>query len=172
MTDFVWPKPRERIAQAPSDTAAAANEAQPPTPAVRRALAAAATSGGLAGLKARTVKAQGDVCSHRVAVSDVCNGLMELRKGPPTHAGMSAARPAPDSLLSAAPQPRLAVNDAAAGGGPHDWVSQNAAMQRSLAETNQKAAVATALLKLQTDLNDASVSFIKSIGSSVRAAAQ
>lgn len=167
MTDFVWPKPRERIAQVPSNTAAAAKEAQPPTPAARRALAAAATSGGLAGLKARAVKAQGDVCSHRVALSDVCNGLMEL-----PHADMSAACPEPDALLPAAPQPRPAVNDAAAGGGPHDGVSQNAAMQRSLAETNQKAAVATALLKLQTDLNDASVSFIKSIGSSVRAAAQ
>ena len=55
---------------------------------------------------------------------------------------------------------------------PHDWVAQSAAMQRSLAEISQKAAMDTALLKLQNDLNDATVSMLKNIGSSIKAAAQ
>lgn len=55
---------------------------------------------------------------------------------------------------------------------PHDWVAQSAAMQRSLAEMGQKTAMETALLKLQNDLNDATVSMLKNIGSSIKAAAQ
>ncbi len=55
---------------------------------------------------------------------------------------------------------------------PHDWVAQSTATQRSLAELGQKAAIQAALLKLQSDLNDSNVSFIKHIGSSVKAAAQ
>ena len=45
-------------------------------------------------------------------------------------------------------------------------------MQRSLAELSQKAAVEAALLKLENDLNDATVSAIKQIGSSIKAASQ
>lgn len=61
---------------------------------------------------------------------------------------------------------------AAPASDPHDWVAQSAAMQRSLAELSQKAAVEAALLKLKNDLNDATVSAIKQIGSSIKAASQ
>ncbi len=55
---------------------------------------------------------------------------------------------------------------------PHDWVAKSAAMQRSLAQLGQKAAIEAALLKLENDLNDAQVSAIKQIGSSIKAASQ
>jgi hypothetical protein len=55
--------------------------------------------------------------------------------------------------------------------GPSDWAEQNAMLQRSLAETAQKAALNAAVLKLQNDLSDSRVSFMKNIGSSVKAAA-
>ena len=71
------------------------------------------------------------------------------------------------------PNPRPGAGETAVKApDPNDWVAQSAAMQRSLAELGQKAALDTALLKLQNDLNDATVSVMKSIGSSVKSAAQ
>lgn len=70
------------------------------------------------------------------------------------------------------PSPRGAGETAADAPGPNDWVAQSAAAQRSLAELAQKAALDTALLKLQNDLNDATVSVMKSMGSSIKSAAQ
>ncbi len=71
------------------------------------------------------------------------------------------------------PPPPVPVGEAAViAPAPNDWVAQSTAMQRSLAELGQKAAVETARLKLQNDLNDSTVSLIKNIGSSVKSAAQ
>lgn len=71
------------------------------------------------------------------------------------------------------PNPRPGADETAVKApDPNDWVAQSAAMQRSLAELGQKAALDTALLKLQNDLNDATVSVMKSMGSSVKSAAQ
>lgn len=77
-------------------------------------------------------------------------------------------------LNGGAPADETPATEAAASpaSDPHDWVAQSTATQRSLAELSQKAALQTALMKLQSDLNDANVSFIKHIGSSVKAAAQ
>jgi hypothetical protein len=50
--------------------------------------------------------------------------------------------------------------------------SVSAATQAALAAIGQQAAIAAAALKLSNDLNDASVSFMKNIGSSVKSAAQ
>ena len=50
--------------------------------------------------------------------------------------------------------------------------AKNAAENLALSIIGQKAAMAAAMLKLMNDLNDATVSFVKNIGSSVKSAAQ
>lgn len=50
--------------------------------------------------------------------------------------------------------------------------SVNAATNAAMAAIAQQAAIAAAALKLSNDLNDATVSFTKNIGSSVKSAAQ
>jgi hypothetical protein len=57
------------------------------------------------------------------------------------------------------------------------WMSsylaaQNAATQQALSVIAQQAATQAAVLKMSNDLNDATVSFMKNIGSSVKSAAQ
>ncbi len=57
------------------------------------------------------------------------------------------------------------------------WMSsylaaQNAATQQALSVIAQQAATQAAVLKISNDLNDATVSFMKNIGSSVKSAAQ
>lgn len=49
---------------------------------------------------------------------------------------------------------------------------RTAKMNADLAAIGQQAAAAAAALKLQNDLNDATVNFTKNVGSSVKAAAQ
>ena len=50
--------------------------------------------------------------------------------------------------------------------------AQNAATQQAMSVIAQQAATQAALLKMSNDLNDATVSFMKNIGSSVKSAAQ
>jgi hypothetical protein len=50
--------------------------------------------------------------------------------------------------------------------------SVNAATNAAMAAIAQQAAIAAAALKLSNDLNDATVSFTKNVGSSVKSAAQ
>lgn len=50
--------------------------------------------------------------------------------------------------------------------------SVNAATNAAMAAIAQQAAIAAAALKLSNDLNDATISFTKNIGSSVKSAAQ
>ena len=57
------------------------------------------------------------------------------------------------------------------------WMSsylaaQNAATQQAMSVIAQQAATQAAVLKISNDLNDATVSFMKNIGSSVKSAAQ
>jgi hypothetical protein len=50
--------------------------------------------------------------------------------------------------------------------------AKNAAENFLLSQIGQQAAMAAALLKMDNDLNDATVSFVKNIGSSIKSAAQ
>ena len=57
------------------------------------------------------------------------------------------------------------------------WMSsylaaENAATQQAMSIIAQQAATQAALLKMSNDMNDATVSFMKGIGSSIKSAAQ
>lgn len=183
MNKFVLPTPRQRVTQFSAPAAKLEVQTTQAAPAMRRALAAAAP-GGLT----RKVVNESASSSHesfasganvqRLPLSSVLAGLAKRRKGPPTSASLLASRAtvvSVDASDSAPPPPTplRAVSQATVNApDPKEWVAQSAAAQRSLAELGQKAALDTALLKLQNDLNDATVAVMKSIGSSVKSAAQ
>ena len=108
---------------------------------------------------------------QNAAGEDGGNARNELRARLPLSVRFNGGSSKPNGRALADETP-AAEAAAAAASDPHDWVAQSAAMQRSLAELSQKAAVEAALLKLENDLNDATVSAIKQIGSSIKAASQ
>lgn len=183
MNGFVLPTPRQRVIQ--SNAPASKPEAQttPPAPSIRRALASAA-AGGLTSQAANESASGSHESSalganlQRLPLSSVLASLAKRREGPPTSASLPASRAAVVSVATSnsappSPTPLPGASQATVNApDPNDWVAQSAAAQRSLAELGQKAALDTALLKLQNDLNDATVSLMKSMGSSVKSAAQ
>jgi hypothetical protein len=64
------------------------------------------------------------------------------------------------------------ASSAASIAGAGAMAAETNATNLALAVIGQEAALAAAMLKLSNDLNDASVSFLKNIGSSVKSAAQ
>lgn len=108
---------------------------------------------------------------QNAAGEDGGNARNELRARLPLSVRFNGGSSKPNGRALADETPATEAA-AAPASDPHDWVAQSAAMQRSLAELSQKAAVEAALLKLENDLNDATVSAIKQIGSSIKAASQ
>ena len=177
MTDPLQSKRPEHAARVSTDPAGAA---QAPACHASRG-SAAANFAGLADLHPRKARAEAQVelARPRVMLIVGCSWSMRPPADQLTSLGNPAAGPGPaPSLPTSPPPPSLpppppsAAVDAAVGGAPGDWGSKNAATQASLAELSQKAAIDSALLKLRNDLNDSTVSFMKKIGSSVKAAAQ
>lgn len=170
MNGIVRPAPLERSAGVAEDPASPASIPETNTPSVRTR--SATDVNHFATLQRRTAQRPRDAECREP--SDIGNTPMGPRQALPTHAGACAEHAASGPLPSSAPPPPpVPVGEAAViAPAPNDWVAQSTAMQRSLAELGQKAAVETARLKLQNDLNDSTVSLIKNIGSSVKSAAQ